>query len=281
VSGVWLDVLAALVWTGAASKVMGVKGAISTVEALRGLRRRGWRLVNDLKLHSRSDIDHVAVGPGGVLVVETKWSGEPWPLNGYGPRFMEARMNDAAAQAAGNAKELADRLAESELNVPMTSIVALWTGADESGDGWETWRNGHTVLVHGLALPRWLRTELPQTGLTAETVERVWALLDKWVGEQDQADAQAGVIAPTVWSFTKQWLIKPLCGALAAAYAIAGLIRFAHDWPVDLASTVLAVVLGLWALKIAPVRQIALGWLVVSAVMLIAEIGVLIAVAVR
>ena len=42
------------------------------------MRGRGWHLVNGLQLRGDSDIDHLAFGPPGVFVVETKWSTEPW-----------------------------------------------------------------------------------------------------------------------------------------------------------------------------------------------------------
>jgi len=284
VSGLWLDVLVALVWTGSASKLMGASGEASTAEALRSLRRHGWRLVNGLKLSSRWDIDHVAVGPGGVIVVETKWSGDPWPLNGYGSQFLNATMDNAAVQAARNAKDLADWLATAGAAVPVISVVVLWTGAAESGTGWNIWRNGHTVIVHGAELRQWLKSELPQAGLPADMRELVWSLLDERVKKQDRADAEADLpvaVPPTLWGLAKRWMIKPLIGVLAGAYAIWGTIRWAHDWRIALAGTVLAVVVGFWATQFASVRQLALGWIAICSAMIILEIVVLIDVAAR
>jgi hypothetical protein len=280
-SGFWIDVPAALVWTGVAAKVMGASGEMSTADALRGLRRRGWHIVNGLQLNSDWDIDHVAVGPGGLLVVESKWSGELWPLNGYGPRFMNATMDNAAVQAGRNAKSITEWLATADVSVSVTSVVVLWTGANRGGTGWNTWRDGHTVLVHGPDLRDWLRTELPQASLTTETGERVWSLIDKRIEEQDRDDSEADVVVPpTLWSLTAQWFIKPFGGFVVAAYAV-WLTLFAHDWRVAFAATALAVVLGRWAVRFSAVRQLAIGWLLLSAVMLLVEVGILIAVAVR
>ena len=282
VSGVWLDVVGVLVLTGVASKLMGVSGEAMTVDALRSLRRQGWRLVNGLKLRNQRDIDHVLIGPGGVLVVETKWSGEPWPLNRGGSRFMEISMKNAAEQASDNARDLADLLAATVPEVHITSIVVLWTGASESGSGWKTGRNGRTVLVHGSDLRGWLQTELPQTGLAAESIERVWAVLDAKVEHQDRADAEAGVVVePTLTGLAKNWLVKPAVGFVVAAYALLALIRWGHDWRVTIVGTGVAVVVGLWATRVAPFRQVAFGWIGVSVGMALAEIGVLIAVAIR
>jgi len=282
VSGIWLDVVGVLVLTGAASKMMGVSGEAMTVDDLRSLRRQGWRLVNGLKLDPRRDIDHVAVGPGGVLVVETKWSGNAWPLNGGGFQFMESTMKNAAERAADNAKDVANWLTETVPLVPITSIVVLWTGSDEGGTGWKTGRNGHTVLVHGPDLRRWLRTELPQTGLAAESIEHIWALLDQRIEQQDRADAEAGVVVePTLASLVKKWLVQPAVGFVVAAYSLLGLIRWGHDWRVSIIGTGIAVAMGLWAARFTPFRQMAFGWIGVSVGMALAEIGVLVAVALR
>ena len=37
-------------------------------------RRKGWRLTNGLYLAGHGDIDHILVGPGGVFVIESKWT---------------------------------------------------------------------------------------------------------------------------------------------------------------------------------------------------------------
>jgi len=282
VSGVWLDVVGVLVLTGVASRLMGVSGEAMTADGLRSLRRQGWRLVNGLKLKNRRDIDHVVIGPGGVLVVETKWSGEPWPLNSGGSRFMESSMKNAAEQASDNASDVADLLAATVPEVQITSIVVLWSGAGEGGSGWNTGRNGRTVLVHGPDLRRWLRTELPRTGLAAQSIERVWALLDGKVEQQDRADADAGVVVePTLASLVKKWLVQPAVGFVVAAYSLLGLIRWGHDWRVSIIGTGIAVAMGLWAARFTPFRQMAFGWIGVSVGMALAEIGVLVAVALR
>lgn len=56
-----------------------------------------WRTVSGLR---RWDIDHVLVGPGGVVAVETKWQGRGWALDPP-----EDRVLGAAQQAESNARE--------------------------------------------------------------------------------------------------------------------------------------------------------------------------------
>ena len=57
-------------------------------------------------MRERADIDHVAVGPSGVVVVETKWATDPWPIGVAGPPRMVDRLNEVAAQVRRNAKDV-------------------------------------------------------------------------------------------------------------------------------------------------------------------------------
>jgi len=86
--------------TGTAPVMMGDLAEQWTASELRGLRRDGWRLVNQLALRAW-DIDHVLIGPGGVLAVETKWSAHPWVLDPP-----DDRVRRAVQQAQANARDL-------------------------------------------------------------------------------------------------------------------------------------------------------------------------------
>ncbi len=44
-----------------------------TAQELRPLREHGWKLVNHVGL-GPGDQDHVVVGPGAVVLIETKWA---------------------------------------------------------------------------------------------------------------------------------------------------------------------------------------------------------------
>ena len=74
ISGPWLALLAVISYSGAATLSSSAAAEEWTVAALR--RAKGWRLVNDLYLDRQ--IDHVAIGRKGILVVETKWAAEAW-----------------------------------------------------------------------------------------------------------------------------------------------------------------------------------------------------------
>lgn len=64
-----------------------------TSSAVRKLHRKGWRVIDNLPLDG-FDIDHIAIGPGGVIVLETKWTSEGLTdhkakLNKYGHRAVD------------------------------------------------------------------------------------------------------------------------------------------------------------------------------------------------
>lgn len=274
-SGLWFDAWVAVVWTGASSKFMGVNGELWTAEEIRRLDGRGWRLINGLQLNDRHDIDHAAVGPGGVLVVESKWSASAWPLNGPGPKFMEGQLAKAASQVQRNAKEVADYLSTVP-GIPVTAIAVFWSGTRSEGVGWQTWGDGRTVLMHGPDFRRWLRDELPDIGASAESVEHAYALLAAKAEDQDRVHADAGEIAtPTLKSLTTEWVIKPIVGMFAAAYLLS-IDRFVRSWIVDLVVACVVVVAGIYAYRFKIIQRIAVGWIAVSIPILILEVGIVI-----
>ena len=64
------------IMSGSYGHSMGRLGEEATAESVTSLRRRlsGWRIVNGLSLARHGDVDHVLIGPGGVFVIESKWT---------------------------------------------------------------------------------------------------------------------------------------------------------------------------------------------------------------
>jgi hypothetical protein len=276
VSGIWLDILAAVVWTGAGTNFMGANGEAWTAGELRRLRCKGWHLVNGMKRDRWSDIDHILVGPGGVLVVETKWSADPWPLKGPQTGFMEGAIKKAANQVHTNRKVVADWIHEVAPDLPVRSVAVLWSASPQHGTHERTWRDQHTIILHGEHFRSWLKNELAGDGVDAEEVHRVWTELNRRVELQDNERAEEKVsIPPTLWNLITELVFKPLVGLIAAVYAIS-LTRFVHNRPIDLIASVAAVAFGYVACRVPPLRRIAIGWMTVSSVYLIAVIAILI-----
>ena len=88
----------------------GAEGERWVAETLRALEGHGWRLLHDVRWpgRPRANLDHVLVGPGGVIVLDTKnWSGRvevsrrATAENGYArDRAVEAVLESTAAVAA-------------------------------------------------------------------------------------------------------------------------------------------------------------------------------------
>jgi hypothetical protein len=87
--------------SGSAPLMMGELAEQWTAQELRPLREHGWKLVNHFGL-GPGDQDHVVVGPGGVVLVETKWGGTPWDVDA-GDEFFRRALE----QTARNARQLA------------------------------------------------------------------------------------------------------------------------------------------------------------------------------
>jgi hypothetical protein len=49
----------------------GAEGEQATARALRGLANRGWTVVHDVD-PGRGNIDHIAIGPPGIFLVDSK-----------------------------------------------------------------------------------------------------------------------------------------------------------------------------------------------------------------
>jgi hypothetical protein len=62
--------------TGAIPRLNGALAEVWTSDNLKTLRP-AWSTIDGLTFGSPFDIDHVAWGPGGVFVLETKWSASP------------------------------------------------------------------------------------------------------------------------------------------------------------------------------------------------------------
>ena len=89
--GVSLLLLYIATETVAASRLESAAIAESnTSSEVRKLHRKGWRVIDNLPFH-KFDVDHIAIGPGGIVVLETKWTSDgltdaKGQLNRYGEK---------------------------------------------------------------------------------------------------------------------------------------------------------------------------------------------------
>jgi hypothetical protein len=172
--------------TGANRHRLGLLGETWTSMELAARRRRGWRHVNDLSLDF-GQADHVAVGPGGVVVVESKYRND-W-LSASGD------LGGMAAQVKRLGTPLGLHL---KLRGETRVIVAMWGNSLDELVG-DTWIElDGVVFCRGAALGTYLDS-LPNT-LDNEQVRCAHSSLAALVQRRDDHDAAEKGAAPLPWS---------------------------------------------------------------------------------
>jgi Nuclease-related domain len=168
--------------SGTVARGMGATAEMWTASELRRLRKHGWLIVNGLALEGR-DIDHVLVGPGGVVVVESKWSADGWDL-----RTPDRALAKAVDQVVANARSLRLWTAVKASGAPVRSVVVLWggsrTGSPERPS--EPVELGETTVAFGLtAVRHWVSAVADKPDVvSAAAGEKVWRELDRLVAKR-------------------------------------------------------------------------------------------------
>jgi Nuclease-related domain len=260
-----------IVFSGAAPAMMGDYAEQWTAQELRPLTEHGWKLINHFSL-GKVDLDHVLVGPGGVIAFETKWSSEPWSLRSQ-------RVAQALAQLDGTARQL--RLWEPCRRAQVGSIqqvLVLW-GTPKNGQPLSvgvTRPSDEPLIIAGSELQAWAM-RLGRDKLTPEQVERLWSEIAKQAERRDSVDATRHPLPTSLYELGRHacivvgWLwLSLLASSLAASYL--PLVGFA-GW------SVAAGLGGLFARLRSRHRTYALAWLTGSrALPVIVGIGLLLAV---
>ncbi len=131
-----------VVLAGGVNWITGGLAERSTADALRAFGPE-WRIIHNLPFTVGDppdtwelDVDHVAVGPHGVLVVETKYSSVPVDLDAG---RLSKQIRSDAAQAAGNTIRVKRLLANGDM--PVTTLLVYW--------GWRLKGSKHPVRMIG------------------------------------------------------------------------------------------------------------------------------------
>lgn len=272
VGGAAVGTFAALVFmvvlvTGTAYRNMGATGEVWTASELRPLRRAGWRIVNHVALQ-RWDIDHVLVGPGGVIAVETKWSADGWALDPT-----DASLKRAIEQVQRNARDLRLWHDLKSLGVnSVGSVVFLWgyDALDERPRPSEPITVNGTTVVYGVkAATVWresIRTAAPS--VSAARVDEYWNALATHVTKRETRDRLVTPPRPSMFSIYWQAI-----GTLLSTFAAVYLFGEALKLRLAIASVAVLIAMGtvgLLARRFQQTRYIALGWLTAFVVCLVA-----------
>lgn len=157
---------------------LGVMGEQATAEAVLGRRQRreGWRLVNGLYFGGHGDVDHLLIGPGGVFVLESKWTNVPWTLTEKGLAGTTGR--DPIAQARDGARKVESmlRFGRERFEVAVHPVVVLWgPGAPVINGGYAAVDD--VMVFEGRQAKNW-KAQLNRGALTAEGVASIARVLE-------------------------------------------------------------------------------------------------------
>ena len=149
----WIVSLMAVGRPGPAAWARGADAEEFTRSALRRVLPNSYHVVHDVQL-PHGNADHVVVGPAGVIVIETKWSGDPWAS----PAGWD-RIRSASRQARSNARAISTLLAEHGQPVVAQPLVVLWGGGTRTWSKDATLREVEkTTVVAGTSLDAWTST---------------------------------------------------------------------------------------------------------------------------
>ena len=261
-TGPWLTSLALTLTSGIAPQAMGTLGEEWTAHELRRLEKRGWRVVTGVTLPGRQ-IDHVAVGPSGVLVVETKWSAESW-LGVNTTAYMRRSLKSALEQAKQSRLHIVSKLRGIVNDGDVHAVLVLWSAPGQSlEEHVPEVMEGATVLL-GSELRSWLdQVEEVQTGST--DLEAAWAKIEDLAFRGDALDVNHGLIAtggPMSTYF--RVLVAPLFAAASAWYVFFATLHLGGTTAAVL-ETATAVLLGIAATRLmrgqlSRFRVVSLAW---------------------
>lgn len=129
----WGSVAFNAVTTGVDRLRRGALGEEYTASALRWLRVRGWRVLHDLEWPGEFNIDHVAIGPGGVLAIESKYTTGDWRIGANG---LTGPIGHPLRDAQRGARRVAEVLGAAGVNVEVLACLVIWgPGAPDISGG--------------------------------------------------------------------------------------------------------------------------------------------------
>jgi hypothetical protein len=107
----------------------GLEAESWTASALNRLRKDGWFVLHDLEFEGRN-VDHVLIGPRGVVAVETKLRNEEWTITGASIEDTHHRpirwVGELVGQTARQARTLRSLLFAGGVRTDVRPVLVLW-----------------------------------------------------------------------------------------------------------------------------------------------------------
>lgn len=160
----------------------GAWGEQATAKALRPLEKEGWVILHDLPA-GRGNVDHVAVGPGGVYLLDSKRLGGVATVHEQGMTVRRIDDPDLRYEHTGTGHLLAlargthERvLAHTRIKVWVAPVMVMWC------DFPQRVVEGRCHYLHGEELAAWLRAR-PQTVASGRVPQLAEAVRVAWEAE--------------------------------------------------------------------------------------------------
>jgi hypothetical protein len=191
------------VFSGSATSWMGEQGELWTNDELATLQKHGWMIAHGVRLREFGDIDSVAIGPGGLVVIETKWSSDAWDTTSRKRRIVEAA--DYLVDAATPLKNVLKR---GTGTVPVYRVIALWPSPDTApGAG-----GRDVVVLPGLELGSWILQR--ERVVEDEQIAAGWAILEGHMRARDRRDGPIPLTSDDYVRIAYEWIYGVIGGGL-------------------------------------------------------------------
>lgn len=177
----------AIVFTGAANYLTGALAERWTRKEFAALGP-AWRIFPNVPFSvgfgERSytiDVDHIVVGPYGVLVLETKFSSSRLDL---GREVLEDRVNEAVLQVEDNAGRVRALLRQVDPEVPIRPVLVFWGRLVKPSDAVVRRVEGRREavrIVHGGDAKKWRPRLAEKTILSPATLESLSVKIEAYL----------------------------------------------------------------------------------------------------
>lgn len=246
--------------SGSSTASMGQAAEEWTATELRRLRRVGWKTVNHLKFR-QWDIDHIAVGPDGVIVIETKWRADELDLED-----LDDFLEKAADRLLRNERDVAGHLGwGAKEDARITSVLVVWgPRIDQPNDEPLPTRHNVNVLA-GEHLRRNL-ADLNEAHLSSDEID---AIYNKLLAQARRRDEPTATTWPTLRDTANRWLLR--AGVGVAGMFVAALALNLGWWYFAAAAVMVAA--GVAAMRRPTWRAPGIAWLAGSQVLTVALCG--------
>lgn len=233
--------------------MMGEHGEIWTDQELVPLKKRGWRLVNHLTL-KQGDIDHVAIGPGGLMVIESKWTSSPIALDGT-----DDWVGNWANQARRNTDDVKRFIGwGARRDAPISPLLVIWGPQVKPQDEESHREQDGVTVVAGRQLRRALDANTEQR-IDQVEIERVYRKIAGHAEERDRTDLKRNGPRPrSATEVLSELPVLAMASWLSAHLAVATFRLPAWAWaPVE----IVIVVAGIVAFRRERSRRVGAAWL--------------------